>query len=332
MNYEGQICRPPVERSSFMLPVAVGCSYNRCKFCTLFKHLSYRLLPLEQVESELKRVRDLGGNPKQVFLGDGNAFAMDTERLLTILGLVRQYFPACTMVNLDATVTDISRKTDEDLRRLAIAGLRRLYIGIESGLPDVLKFMEKDHGQEEAYREIERLQRSGLVYCAHFMTGIAGRGRGKENAERLADFFNKTCPERVINFSLFLNRSAPLYKDIQSGTFEPADELENLREARRIVELIDTDLHYDGFHDAIRFRVWGHLPRDKDKLLWRLDEKIDEYSKKEAHYAFDVQMRPVIDQNAHLAERQSRKTAYLKSKQLRQRGGRERLPRQTVYF
>ena len=49
MIYEGQICRGPMERSSFMLPVAVGCSYNRCRFCNLFKHLKYRQLPMEQV-------------------------------------------------------------------------------------------------------------------------------------------------------------------------------------------------------------------------------------------------------------------------------------------
>ena len=52
MDYEGQICRAPMERSSFMLPVMVGCSYNKCRFCMLFKHLKYRELPLEQIEQE----------------------------------------------------------------------------------------------------------------------------------------------------------------------------------------------------------------------------------------------------------------------------------------
>ena len=42
MDYEGQICRAPMERSSFMLPVMVGCSYNQCKFCNLFRHLKYK--------------------------------------------------------------------------------------------------------------------------------------------------------------------------------------------------------------------------------------------------------------------------------------------------
>lgn len=50
MQYEGQICRAPMERGSYMLPVAVGCSYNACKFCTLFKHLQYRELPIAQIE------------------------------------------------------------------------------------------------------------------------------------------------------------------------------------------------------------------------------------------------------------------------------------------
>ncbi|MFR7442945.1 MAG: hypothetical protein ACLUUO_05020 [Sellimonas intestinalis] len=84
MNYEGQICRGPMERASFMLPVEVGCAYNRCKFCTLFKHLKFRELSMDQIEEELKRVSRINGNPKTAFLGDGNAFGLSTETLLKI--------------------------------------------------------------------------------------------------------------------------------------------------------------------------------------------------------------------------------------------------------
>ena len=76
MEYEGRICRAPMERASYMLPVMVGCSYNKCKFCNLFRDLKYRELPLEQVEEELQRVKNLGGNPRKIFLGDGNAFGL----------------------------------------------------------------------------------------------------------------------------------------------------------------------------------------------------------------------------------------------------------------
>lgn len=288
MKYEGQICRPPMEKSSYMLPVAVGCSYNLCKFCTLFKHLAYRELPLEQIEAELLRVKELNGNPKKIFLGDGNAFGMKMERLLAILELIHKYFPDCQSVNMDATVTNIRLKSDEELRILQREGVRDLYLGIESGCEDVLRFMKKDHTLSEAYREIERLQEAGLIYDAHIMTGIAGAGRGIENAEKTAEFFNRTKPEKVTNFSLFLHKRAPLYKDIEAGRFVPADELENLKEERRLLELLEVDnLSYDGFHDFVEMRVRGMLPKDKAKMLAKVDSTIEVWSGREPLYAWD---------------------------------------------
>lgn len=287
MEYEGQICRPPMEKASFMLAISVGCAYNRCKFCNLFKHLTYRELPMEQIEAELMRVKALNGNPKQVFLGDGNAFGSKTEHLLKILEMLHQYFPACQSVNTDATVTDISKKTDEELRSLKEGGLCRLYLGIESGLEDVLAFMNKDHDLAQAYREVERLQSAGLVFNAHIMTGVAGAGRGIENAEKTAEFFNRTRPERITNFSLFLDQCTPLFQEIQNGAFVPADELENLEEEKRLLELLKTDaLIYDGFHDYIEFRVKGILPKDREKMLEKLDQAIGEVRKKERMVAF----------------------------------------------
>lgn len=276
MQYEGQICRPPMERASYMLPVAVGCSYNACKFCMLFKHLSYRELPREQIEAEMQRVAAAGGNPKTIFLGDGNAFGLPTEQLLWILERIHHYFPGCEKVNMDATVTNLSQKSDAELKALADLGVHMLYLGIESGLDDVLAFMVKDHTLQQAYEQIERLQKAGMVFCAHMMTGIAGKGRGVENAEATAEFFNRTKPARVINFSIFHHRASPLYRDIEAGRFVPADEQENLREERRLLELLDVpDLEYDGLHDvAIEQRFRGVLPRDKEKLLAKVDKTI----------------------------------------------------------
>lgn len=287
MNYEGQICRAPMERASFMLPVAVGCSYNQCTFCTLFKHLKYRELPLEQVEAELKRVKAAGGHPKRIFLGDGNAFGLKTSKLLEILELLRKYFPDFEMVNMDATVTNIRLKSDEELRMLYGAGVRHLYLGIESGLDDVLAFMHKDHNLAEVYEAVRRLQEAGMVYDAHMMTGVAGKGRGLENAEHIAEFFNRTGPKRIVNFSMFLHDEAPLYQDILNGSFVPADELENLLEERRLLELLDAgELEYDGFHDFIKYRVRGRLPRDRDKMLASLETCIEKYKSEEQTFAY----------------------------------------------
>ena len=274
MEYEGQICRAPMERASFMLPIMVGCSYNRCKFCNLFRHLSYRELPLEQIEQELKRVKGVGGNPKRIFLGDGNAFAQKNDRLIQILEMIQQYFPDCEEINMDATVTSIRKRSDEELRKFGRLGVRHLYLGIESGLDDVLVFMEKDHNQEQAYEAIRRLKHADMVFDAHIMTGVAGKGRGAENAKALAEFLNQTEPAHVVNFSMFLHKEVPLYQNILDGSFIPASERENLVEERCLLERLDADILYDGFHDFIRFRVRGRLPRDKEKMLSRLNEVI----------------------------------------------------------
>lgn len=276
-----------MERGSFMLPVMVGCSYNQCRFCMLFKHLTFRLLPMDQIEEELKRVRAVGGRPKKIFLGDGNAFDLETERLLEILDLVRGYFPECEAVNMDATVTGIGSKSDAELQRLYREGVRHLYLGIESGLDDVLRFMKKDHTLSQALRETERLKEAGMIFDAHMMTGIAGKGRGIENAERTAEFFNRTGPGRIVNFSLFLHRGAPLCREIRKGTFVPADERENLEEEDRLLALLDLpDLEYDGFHDFLEVRVRGRLPDDRQKMRERIRSALAGLEGREALYAF----------------------------------------------
>ncbi len=275
MEYEGQICRAPMERASFLLPVAVGCSHNRCHFCMLFKHLCYRPIPPEEVFAEIERVRSIGGNPKRIFLGDGNAFSLKTETLCAILEKCREAFPSLKSVAMDAHVMNVKAKSDEELEKLAALGLTDLYLGIECGLEDVLLAMEKGNSLAEAEAQIARLQRFGIGYDAHIMTGICGKGRGAENAGALAAFFNRTKPLRVCNFSLFFHKSSPLYKDYEQGLWQPADEKENLEEELRLLEALeDFPCDWDGMHDFQPVRVRGMLPAAKENMCRKLREEI----------------------------------------------------------
>ena len=285
MEYEGRICRGPMERASYMLPVAVGCSYNACRFCMLFKHLQYRELPLEQIEAELQRIHALKAAPKVVYLGDGNAMHLPHERMMTILRMIERYLPNKPEIRMDATVTDILERSDEQLQELYDHGVRRLYLGIESGLDDVLRTMLKDHTIPQAQEAIGRIHRIGMCYGAHIMTGIAGSGRCIENAEALAAFLNAYPPVAIVNFSLFVHRRAPMWKDVEAGSFTVADEVETMREERRLLELLDLPgCDYDGFHDLIEFRVRGRLPDQKEKMLQKLDAGISEWAKKPPVY------------------------------------------------
>ena len=133
---------------------------------------------------------------------------------------------------------------------------------------------------EEAYEAIRRLQEAGLTFDAHIMTGVAGKGRGEENALALARFLNQTHPAHVVNFSMFLHKEVPLYREAERGTFTQADELECLKEELSLIERAGTEeypISYDGFHDFIEFRVRGILPRDREKMKEKLQAEIRKY-------------------------------------------------------
>ena len=44
MHYTGTIWRPPYESGSLLLEAAAGCTHHRCKFCTLYDELPFRLM------------------------------------------------------------------------------------------------------------------------------------------------------------------------------------------------------------------------------------------------------------------------------------------------
>ena len=288
MEYEGQICRAPMERSAYKLPVMVGCCYNQCIFCTLFKHLRFRLIPVEEIEADIRRVHDAGGRPRKIFLGDGSAFALHTDHLMQIINLIHRCFPECGEINMNATVRSIMDKSDEELALLAENGVRHLYIGLESGLEDVLSFMNKGNTVAQLRDAVERIRQFGMEFDAHIMTGAAGSGRGAENAAATASVLAELGASSATNFSMFIHHETPLYDEIQKGRFAPASEYENLIEDRELITQISDKLlslghtmKYEGFHDFIAFHVWGILPRDRDKMTARLDKAIDEYRNKQ---------------------------------------------------
>lgn len=181
---------------------------------------------------------------------------------------------------MDATVPSVLSKTQDSLRALSENGVRRLHIGIETGLDDVLALMNKCHSKPQACEAVERLHGAGIIYDAHIMTGAAGKGRGVENAAALAEFFNRTRPGRITNFSMFIHKETPLYGLVQNGKFTPADELENLEEERALIERLEIAAAYDGLHDFVPFRLQGKLPSDRAKMLEKLDAAIAAQKKK----------------------------------------------------
>ena len=80
MRYEGTVYRPPSEANSLILQATVGCSYNRCTFCAMYREAAFRIRPFEELEEDIRTARDYyGEGVRRVFLADGDALIKDVE-------------------------------------------------------------------------------------------------------------------------------------------------------------------------------------------------------------------------------------------------------------
>ena len=52
IRYEEPLFRPPSEADSLILQVTIGCSYNRCVFCAMYRNKAYRERDIAEVSEE----------------------------------------------------------------------------------------------------------------------------------------------------------------------------------------------------------------------------------------------------------------------------------------
>ena len=144
MRFIGKVYRPPSEARSFLVQATIGCSWNRCIYCDMYRDKpEYRERPLGEVLEDLA----LGGRAfpgvDKVFVTDGDALGMDTERWLAILDAARAAFPRLRRVSCYATARNLLDKRPDELALLRERGLTLLYVGPESGDDAVLRRLAK---------------------------------------------------------------------------------------------------------------------------------------------------------------------------------------------
>ena len=71
--YEGTLYRPPSEADSLILQATIGCSYNECAFCGMYREKRFRARPLDDLRAEIDWARQHLRDVQKVFLADGDA-------------------------------------------------------------------------------------------------------------------------------------------------------------------------------------------------------------------------------------------------------------------
>ncbi len=117
-----------------MIPVTGGCSWNKCRFCGVYKGIQdYAVRPLEDVLRDIDLYADQYPEHKWVFLAGGNVTSVPTDYLVSILKHVKNRFKKLERLSCYSKVLDIFKKKNDELRALADAGSHNCILGLESG-------------------------------------------------------------------------------------------------------------------------------------------------------------------------------------------------------
>jgi len=170
---------PPDQYLSLVVQATEGCSFNTCTFCDLY-HDGYRVKTPEEFREHVGGVLNYLGasaslRSRGIFLGAANALAVPMTRLLPIFETLLDELDAarrgvCAFVDGFTGV----RKTMAEYRLLSHLGLRRVYIGLESGHDPLLRFVRKPGSAADAVETARTIKSAGVHVGVIVMTGLGG--------------------------------------------------------------------------------------------------------------------------------------------------------------
>lgn len=288
MHYTGTIWRPPYEAKALLLEVTAGCTHHKCKFCTLYDDLpfKFKMSPPEDIEADLQEAMEyyklLGGRKvTRTFLTGANPFVLSSEKLLEISRLISIYFPENKTIGCFSRITDITSKSDEELKRLKISGYDSLTIGIETADDEALSFMNKGYSAKDILEQCKRLDYAGISYNFFYLAGISGFGNGQKGAGTTADICNKLHPKLIGANMLTIYPNSQLYKELKSGNWTEESELEKYKELRVLVESLSIPVKFAALGASNAVQINGCLPKDKKNILNTLNKIINSISEED---------------------------------------------------
>ena len=266
------VYRPPSEARSLIIQVTIGCSHNACSFCTMYKDKQFRVREKAAVLADFQEAYDTyGDNIDRIFLADGDALIVKTPDLLDILAFIKEKFPSVQRITSYGTPGDILRKSEEELKSLAKAGLEMVYMGAESGDAETLIDINKGATREDIISAGQKLQRCKIKASITLISGLGGRERKEAHAIESAKLISAIKPEYVGFLTLMLDESTPIYKKIKAGEMELLTPAEVIEEMQLFLSNVDSQgTIFRANHASNYVILKGNLNEDIPHMLAQL--------------------------------------------------------------
>ena len=269
MRYEGNIFRPPSEAYSLLVQVTIGCTHNKCTFCSMYKDKKFRVRDLDEVIQDLKWAKEHYRRVERIFLCDGDALALSNNRLMPILEFISDNFPECERVTVYGRANDALKKTDEEMRQLYEAGIKMVYLGAESGSEKVLKAINKGETRQELIDGVKKIEASGMKASVTFISGLAGKDGWEDHAIQTGTMISEMQPSYVGLLTLMVEPGVPMADDIQSGKLRLLSAEEVMAETLLMLQNtnVQKDCVFRSNHASNYVSLRGTLPADREKMM-----------------------------------------------------------------
>lgn len=268
---EGPVFRPPSEAHSFILRVTIGCSHNRCTYCNMYRSVKFRTREMKEIIAQIEKAKVYGTQIRRIFLADGNALILPTDKLLEILSLLSSAFPRLQRVSCYAGPQDILSKTPDELKQLQQAGLKLVYYGMESGDDFVLKHVCKGVDSAQSVEAGQKIVATDIKLSMMIILGLAGKTGSEQHALNTARAISQIRPNMLSALTLMMYRGSELRDEYERGEFELLSPSEIMGELYTIVDHIDLPTHnrciFRSNHISNYTAFAATLPTDKARLL-----------------------------------------------------------------
>ena len=273
LNYDAPLYRPPSEANSLIFQVTLGCSFNQCSFCDMYRSKEYSERTWDEVKGEIDMMAKIMPDTQRVFLADGDAINLSTEYMLKILKYIREKFSSIERISCYAMPMNLLKKTPEDLQELYDAGLNMLYLGIESGSDIVLRKVTKGATSKTIIKACNKAKDVGFKLSCMVILGLGGKKYSKENAIETGKVISASKPDFVGALTLYLeNGIKDEFITKWGGEFVKIDDNESLEELELLVSNINTEnqIVFRANHGSNAYNIAGTFPQDKDDMLKKI--------------------------------------------------------------